>query len=316
MGIEDSGSLPWIDSDMAYPWPVDHDSLGTTTSISHHDDASWNTGGGRLPAPPKAPRNGASEDPKLQSSWRPSLLEFGSNVRADMSLSLTAGRRGEMAGAVRLDGPNARPVPPVLARTLKAGVPGSPMPKPTKAKAPRTPKPRKEGGSPRSRGGSTPKSDSISYAAMLLKMPAEPDETNLLSVYLRDELRSLLKRNGISYHKPGRANLMKSKIEMAADLIALLAKGMKSPEQVQREEDEGLGDHPSPRGRKSAAGGSGSPRKKSAPNSSGASFSETGAMKKKKLDLANAAAAAAAAAATADEEDVEEFRKRMKVALT
>ena len=31
----------------------------------------------------------------------------------------------------------------------------------------------------------------------------------------RDELRNLLKRNGVSYHKPGRENLMKSKMEMA-----------------------------------------------------------------------------------------------------
>ena len=95
-----------------------------------------------------------------------------------------------------------------------------------------------------------PKGDSISYAAMLQKMPAVPDEKKLLSVYLRNELRSLLKRNGISYHKPGRANLVKTKIEMVADLIELLAKGMKTPDEMKQEEENGTSDQPTPRGRK------------------------------------------------------------------
>ena len=56
------------------------------------------------------------------------------------------------------------------------------------------------------------------------------------------KLRSLLKRNGISYHKPGRANLMKSKIEMAADLMELMEKGLKTAEQVAKELASGGGE--------------------------------------------------------------------------
>ena len=81
---------------------------------------------------------------------------------------------------------------------------------------------------------------------MLAKLPANPDAQGLLSLFLRDELRSLLKRNGISYHKPGRANLMKSKIEMAADLMELMEKGLKTAEQVAKELASGGGDE-SPR---------------------------------------------------------------------
>jgi hypothetical protein len=142
---------------------------------------------------------------------------------------------------------------------------------------------------------------------MLDKMPVDPDEKNLLSVYLRDELRSLLKRNGISYHKPGRANLMKSKIEMAADLIELLAKGMKSPAEVKQEEENGTSDQSTPRGRKSAPGGSGSPRK-----------GGSGSPKKKVVPKVSPAVPPPATKkkAAAEMDADAEFRKRIKVVLT
>ena len=61
----------------------------------------------------------------------------------------------------------------------------------------------------------TGKTDAVPYAAIVQRlrtMEGKPTKSTLLSLFLRDELRSLLKRNGISYHKPGRANLMKSKV--------------------------------------------------------------------------------------------------------
>ena len=47
----------------------------------------------------------------------------------------------------------------------------------------------------------------------------------LIAEFLRDELRSLLKANRVSYHKVGPQNLMKSKAEMAADLMGLIRSG-------------------------------------------------------------------------------------------
>jgi hypothetical protein len=277
--------MPWIDSDMAYPWPTAQDAVATdaTSIVTHQDDASWQP----YPRPPKASRTGAFEDPKLQNSWRTGLISGGS----DLDLPTGAGRTAPLS----LDGLEAPlPVPPVIARTLKPGIP-----KPSNFKPPRSPKSRKEGGSPRVRATSSSKGDSISYAAMLDKMPAAPDEKNLLDVYLRDELRSLLKRNGISYHKPGRANLMKSKNEMAADLILLLGKGMKTSAEVKREEEQGTSDNASPRGRKSAPGGSGSPRRKPSPKVSPA-VPPPSAKKKKAVVM------------DADSE----FAKRIKAVLT
>ena len=46
--------------------------------------------------------------------------------------------------------------------------------------------------------------------------------TILLDNFLRDELRSLLKSNHVSYHRGGPQNMMKSKAEMANNLIELL----------------------------------------------------------------------------------------------
>ena len=60
----------------------------------------------------------------------------------------------------------------------------------------------------------------------------------LVSNFLRDELRSLLKQNGVSYHKPGKQNLMKSKMEMAEDLRSLMtsANGLRDVTAVGAEE--------------------------------------------------------------------------------
>ena len=73
-----------------------------------------------------------------------------------------------------------------------------------------------------------PNKNIIPYEAMIAKLralPEQPDTQILGKSFLRDELRSLLKKHGISYHKPGPANLMKSKEEMAQDLLDLLANG-------------------------------------------------------------------------------------------
>ena len=69
----------------------------------------------------------------------------------------------------------------------------------------------------------------LSYAQILAKMPPNPDTETLTTVFMRDELRSLLKHNKISYHKPGKANSFKSKVEMAADVLRLIEGGMRSP---------------------------------------------------------------------------------------
>ena len=67
------------------------------------------------------------------------------------------------------------------------------------------------------------------YAGMVEKPRSMPthllNEEGVLNTFLRDELRSLLKRNGISYHKKGKANQMKSKDEMATDLLGLFERG-------------------------------------------------------------------------------------------
>ena len=60
-------------------------------------------------------------------------------------------------------------------------------------------------------------------------------------MFLRDELRSLLKRNGVSYHRPGPKNMMKSKTEMADDLIGLMHKNeLRTPERLAAEEKAGI----------------------------------------------------------------------------
>ena len=59
-----------------------------------------------------------------------------------------------------------------------------------------------------------------SYRSLVEQLPLGPvSETELAQAFLRDDLRALLKANGISYHKQGRENLMKSKQEMANDLL-------------------------------------------------------------------------------------------------
>lgn len=234
----EASSTPWIDSDMAYPWPVEsHDALGPgghghgTSHLSQHDDVAWHPSAA-VPRPPMAARSRdvlhVLEDARFSGSWRQTVPVS----RADPSVPVNAhsGKAG-VCSVLRETGvaaPGSRKLSPVLARSLKAagaaGATGTTPKKQPKARTPKSPKaPRKDGGTtPRSRGGASPKPDNISYSDMLMKMPASPDAHTLLNVYLRDELRSLLKRNGVSYHKPGRANLMKSKIEMAADLLGTL----------------------------------------------------------------------------------------------
>ena len=48
---------------------------------------------------------------------------------------------------------------------------------------------------------------------------------SLCKEFLRDELRVLLKASKVSYHKLGPANSMKSKKEMAEDLLQLIRSG-------------------------------------------------------------------------------------------
>jgi hypothetical protein len=91
------------------------------------------------------------------------------------------------------------------------------------------------------------KSEELPYDELWAKLPKssgktnELDEAELVSVFLRDELRSLLKRNGVSYHRPGPKNMMKSKTEMAEDLIALMRKDeLRSPMRLAAEEKAGI----------------------------------------------------------------------------
>ena len=74
------------------------------------------------------------------------------------------------------------------------------------------------------------KEPSREYADVLAKLSALPsgDENALAEGLLRGELRLLLKANGVSYHRSGRANQMKDKGEMVADLLALMETGLKS----------------------------------------------------------------------------------------
>ena len=86
------------------------------------------------------------------------------------------------------------------------------------------------------------KSEELPYDQLWEKLPiGQLDAAELVAVFLRDELRSLLKRNGVSYHRPGPKNMMKSKTEMADDLIDLMAKGeLRTPERLAAEEKAGI----------------------------------------------------------------------------
>ena len=65
---------------------------------------------------------------------------------------------------------------------------------------------------------------SRSYSELYARVPktAALCVQSLLQEFLRDELRSLLKANRISYHKGGSQNLMKSKAEMAGNLLNII----------------------------------------------------------------------------------------------
>ena len=75
----------------------------------------------------------------------------------------------------------------------------------------------------------------VSYEGVLAKLSALPRDADahpLGKGLLRDELRLLLKANGVSYHRPGEANAWKTKGEMSSDLLALIAQGLKTVEEV------------------------------------------------------------------------------------
>ena len=49
------------------------------------------------------------------------------------------------------------------------------------------------------------------------------DAPSCAAMFTRNELRFLLKRNGVSYHKTGKSNMMKTKLDMANDLVVSAA---------------------------------------------------------------------------------------------
>lgn len=90
---------------------------------------------------------------------------------------------------------------------------------------------------PRQKGSSTHPSMKT-YSELYARLPKVGGEAGLISEFLRDELRSLLKANRVSYHKGGPQNLMKSKAEMAADLMQLIIDGklQENPPPITEEE--------------------------------------------------------------------------------
>eukprot|EP01043_Picozoa_sp_COSAG02_P041072 COSAG02_NODE_3377_length_6840_cov_2.129061_3_plen_261_part_00 len=90
---------------------------------------------------------------------------------------------------------------------------------------------------PAQRASSTHPS-SKTYSELYARLPTVGGEAGLISEFLRDELRSLLKANRVSYHKGGPQNLMKSKAEMAADLMQLIQQGklQENPPPITEEE--------------------------------------------------------------------------------
>ena len=66
----------------------------------------------------------------------------------------------------------------------------------------------------------------LCYSDLLRKLGsagAGVDAPSCAAMFTRNELRFLLKRNGVSYHKPGKSNMMKTKLDMATDLVVRLA---------------------------------------------------------------------------------------------
>ena len=81
----------------------------------------------------------------------------------------------------------------------------------------------------------------LPYDLIYNKLPKDADAPEMVSLFLRDELRSLLKRNGVFYHRPGPKNMMKSKTEMATDLIRLRETGeLRTPQRLAAEEKAGI----------------------------------------------------------------------------
>ena len=67
----------------------------------------------------------------------------------------------------------------------------------------------------------------LCYPDLLRKLGsagAGVDAPSCAAMFTRNELRFLLKRNGVSYHKQvGKSNMMKTKLDMATDLVVRLA---------------------------------------------------------------------------------------------
>ena len=71
-----------------------------------------------------------------------------------------------------------------------------------------------------------PAAPPLCYSDLLRKLGsagAGVDAPSCAAMFTRNELRFLLKRNGVSYHKPGKSNMMKTKLDMATDLVVRLA---------------------------------------------------------------------------------------------
>jgi hypothetical protein len=167
--------LAWIDSNVATPWPVTTDSASSMKGNA----PAWN-------APRQHP--GSSQQSQLAGWTQPITIPRGGGHRHEFAGGLHGGAAGMQV---------QHQVPPMFGRAASTA---------SKSKGGHHPK----GKSPRTRA--PPKTDAVSYGTMYQKlhdMPKPVMEEELLKLFLRDELRSLLKRNGISYHKPGRANLMK-----------------------------------------------------------------------------------------------------------
>ena len=82
-----------------------------------------------------------------------------------------------------------------------------------------------------------------SYGDLCARLPQPATEAGLISEFLRDELRALLKYNHVSYHKVGPQNLMKSKVEMATDLMELIDGEKMLSEAAAALEDSAEDDH-------------------------------------------------------------------------
>ena len=74
------------------------------------------------------------------------------------------------------------------------------------------------------------------YRYLLGRLPTRPTQQSIMAAYLRNELREIVKVNCLSYHKPGSENQMKTKTDMAEDVLVLMSLGqLRSAEDVENE---------------------------------------------------------------------------------